>query len=75
MQIQQHKQNDFRASLRNRNYSTNTRPSILQPIEPSVIKIHKQLNAHHLMFDDGYEIDLSQSKIITEARPLKSSAT
>ena len=33
--------------------------------------MHKKLNAHNLMFKNGNEIDLSQSRMITQAKPLK----
>jgi hypothetical protein len=35
--------------------------------------MHKKLNAHNLMFKNGNEIDLTQSRMITQAKPLKGS--
>ena len=32
--------------------------------------LHAKMNAHRLMFENGYEIDLSQSRMITDSRPL-----
>ena len=38
--------------------------------EIGLIEMHRQLNAHVLQFGNGKEIDLSQSPMIMQAKPI-----
>lgn len=43
--------------------------------ELSLVEMHRKLNAHKLTFEDGNQLDLSQSRIITHASPAKRKPT